>query len=361
MLKYTEKLAKELSEKVSWFQIKEIGENGSFKVVASDETTDRVGEVIKVTGRELENYRKNPIILFWHKYSDMDDIIWKATNVYIEWSQLIVEWNFASTYSAQTVRKLYDEWVLKTVSVGFIAKERDANDRNIITRAELLELSFVPVPCNPNALTLWKEVLEDLISKGFIIKESDNTNQNTESPNSTEEAGNPNEEAEQQETCEEENENKETDDQENSLDNEEEKTIKEMTEVNLEKDIYDQLKDAIREKMNSKYLYVVEIYTKHFIFRDDVNWKYFDQNWKIKWESAVLDGDAVEVQPNTVWIAKTIQKSNRELLDEIKSWLSNDKDETAEDDDLQAKMKMQKEALQNVSKVVSDVLHKIKL
>jgi len=155
MLKYTEKLAKELSEKLSWFQIKEIGENGTFKVVASDETTDRVGEVIKVTGRELENYRKNPIILFWHKYSDMDDIIWKATNVYIEWSQLIVEWNFASTYSAQTVRKLYDEWVLKTVSVGFIAKERDANDRNIITRAELLELSFVPVPCNPNALTLW--------------------------------------------------------------------------------------------------------------------------------------------------------------------------------------------------------------
>ena len=70
---------------------------------------------------------------------------------------------------------------------------------------------------------------------------------------------------------EQENENKENDDQENSLDNEQEKTIKEMTEVNLEKDIYDQLKDAIREKMNSKYLYVVEIYTKHFIFRDDVN------------------------------------------------------------------------------------------
>ena len=354
MLKYTEKLAKELSEKLSWFQIKEIGENGTFKVVASDETTDRVGEVIKVTGRELENYRKNPIILFWHKYSDMDDIIWKATNVYIEWSQLIVEWTFASTYSAQTVRKLYDEWVLKTVSVGFIAKERDANDRNIITRAELLELSFVPVPCNPNALTLWKEVLEDLISKGFIIK-------NEEEPKDEEEAGNPNEEAEQQETCEEENENKENDDQENSLDNEQEKTIKEMTEVNLEKDIYDQLKDEIRAKFKNKYLYIVEIYTKHFIFRDDVNYKYFDQNWKIKGENAVVDGEPVEVEPKTTWIAKAIQKTNREMLDEIKSWLSNDKDETAEDDDLQAKMKMQKEALQNVSKVVSDVLHKIKL
>jgi uncharacterized protein YidB (DUF937 family) len=49
------------------------------------------------------------------------------------------------------------------------------------------------------------------------------------------------------------------------------------------------------------------------------------------------------------------------LLDEIKSWLSNDKDDDVEKNDIEAKMKMQKEALQNVSKVVSDVLHKIKL
>jgi hypothetical protein len=41
--------------------------------------------------------------------------------------------------------------------------------------------------------------------------------------------------------------------------------------------------------------------------------------------------------------------------------LSNDKDDDVEKNDIEAKMKMQKEALQNVSKVVSDVLHKIKL
>jgi phage head maturation protease len=43
---------------------------------------------------------------------------------------------------------------LKTVSVGFIPKERDPENQRIITRAELLEVSFVPVPCNPNALSL---------------------------------------------------------------------------------------------------------------------------------------------------------------------------------------------------------------
>jgi uncharacterized protein YidB (DUF937 family) len=60
-------------------------------------------------------------------------------------------------------------------------------------------------------------------------------------------------------------------------------------------------------------------------------------------------------------LSKTIKLTNRELLEEIKSWMSNDKDNDVETDDIQNKMKLQKEALQNVSKVVSDVLHKIKL
>lgn len=347
----TDKLAKELSSKLAWLNIKEIGENGTFKVVASDETVDRAGEVIKVSWRELNNFMKNPVIIANHQYK-VENIIWKATEIYVENEKLVVEWVFATTELAQDVRKLYDGGFIKTVSVWFIPKERDQKNSNIITKAELLEVSFVPVPCNPNALSLWKEIVEDLISKGLILKEETN-----EEPK---EEWTPNEEAETNATCEEWNEN-ENNAEENSLDNEEEKTIKEIAEVNIEKDIYDQLKDAIREKLNNKYLYIVELYTKHFVFRDDVNYKYFDQNWKIKGELAVLDGDAVEVEANTVWIAKAIQKTNREILDEIKSWLSNDKDETAEDDDLQAKMKLQKEALQNVSKVVSDVLHKIKL
>jgi len=347
----TDQLAKELSSKLAWLNIKEIGENGTFKVVASDETVDRAGEVIKVSWRELNNFMKNPVIIANHTYK-VENIIWKATDIYVENEKLVVEWVFATTELAQDVRKLYDGGFIKTVSVWFIPKERDQKNSNIITKAELLEVSFVPVPCNPNALSLWKEIVEDLISKGLILKEEAN-----EEPK---EEWTPNEEAGTDATCEEWNEN-ENNAEENSLDNEEEKTIKEIAEVNIEKDIYDQLKDAIREKLNNKYLYIVELYTKHFVFRDDVNYKYFDQNWKIKGELAVLDGDAVEVEANTVWIAKAIQKTNREILDEIKSWLSNDKDGTAEDDDLQAKMKLQKEALQNVSKVVSDVLHKIKL
>jgi len=347
----TEKLAKEISSKIAWFNIKEIWENGSFKVVASDETVDRAGEVIKVSWRELNNFMKNPVIIANHTYK-VENIIWKATDVFVENEKLVVEWVFATTELAQDVRKLYDGGFIKTVSVGFIPKERDKNNSSIITKAELLEVSFVPVPCNPNALSLWKEFVEEMISKWLIIKEEEHIDAEVES----ESESNPNEEAEANVINEEWN-----DSEENSLDNENEKSIKELTEVNVEKDIYDQLRDQIREKYQNKYLYVSAIYTKHFIFRDDVNGKFLDQAWKIKWENAVVDGEPVEVQPQTIWVAKAIQKSNREILDEIKSWLSNDKDDNVDQKDIEHKMKLQKEALQNVSKVVSDALHKIKL
>jgi phage head maturation protease len=43
---------------------------------------------------------------------------------------------------------------VKTVSIGFIPKQRSSNDRTIITKSEMLEFSFVAVPANPEALSL---------------------------------------------------------------------------------------------------------------------------------------------------------------------------------------------------------------
>lgn len=351
MKEYTEKLAKEICSKIANVQIKmDNMENGTFKVIASDETVDRVGETIKIDAWDLKNYLKNPIILFWHKYSDMDDVVWKATKIYVENNALIVEWIFAWTKSWQQLRQLYEEWILKTVSVWFIVKERDANDKKIITKAELLELSFVPVPCNPNALSLSKDVLDACIENGMIkeIETYENSNDEGIEPDKVSEVM----DHEISETENEQNENNQE-----RVENDEEKTIKEVQEVNVEVDIYRQLQDQLREIY--KECRVLDIYTKHFIFYADG--QYYDQAWKIKWENAIVDGEPGAVKPTTVFIEKTIQKSNRELLEEIKSWMSNDKDNDVETDGMEAKMKMQKEALQNVSKVVSDVLHKIKL
>lgn len=177
---YTEEIAKEVQKKMAELVFKEEWTpetTGVFKVIASDQTIDRAWETILASGRDLENYMKNPIILFGHDYRDIENIVGKATRVYVENNALVVEGVFASTEYAQVCRTLYDEGILKTVSVGFIPLQRDAEDTSIITKAELLELSFVPVPCNPNALDqLWKEFVEKGMKIGIIAKDEETPN-----------------------------------------------------------------------------------------------------------------------------------------------------------------------------------------
>lgn len=283
MFELTEQLAKELSSKIAKFDIKELWENGSFKVVASDETIDRAGEVIKVSWWELDNFMKNPVIIANHVYK-VENIIWKATNVYTEDYKLVVEWVFATTDLAQDVRKLYDGWFIKTVSVWFIPLERDQSQPNIITRAELLEVSFVPVPCNPNALSLGKEVVDDLIAKGLLIKEEGN----------------------EQETEENAHEN------ETWAENEENATWEEENVANNE------------------------------------------------------ENDNNENEEGNVEDVKQLLKEAKALLSEIKDLISNNNiwkedDNSGNLEEKDAKIKMQKETLQSVSKLVSECLHNIKL
>ena len=92
-----------------------------------------------------------------------------------------------------------------------------------------MELSFVPVPCNPNALSLSKDVLDACIENGIIkeIETDENSNDEEIEPDKVSDVM----DHEISETENEQNENN----QEN-LENDEEKTIKELQEVNIEVD-----------------------------------------------------------------------------------------------------------------------------
>lgn len=123
-----------------------------FSVIASTSVVDRQGESIDQNGWDLTNYKTNPVILWAHDYSALP--IGKAEQIGIVDGQLQMSGIFATAEAnpiAEQVRKLYQEGILNTVSVGFIPKERNGNT---ITKAELLEVSFVPVPANPQALSL---------------------------------------------------------------------------------------------------------------------------------------------------------------------------------------------------------------
>lgn len=54
-----------------------------------------------------------------------------------------------------------------------MVKQRNATDYKIIEKAELLELSFVAVPCNPNAVSLDGKLFEEAVQKGLIVIKGD--------------------------------------------------------------------------------------------------------------------------------------------------------------------------------------------
>lgn len=146
-------------------------EAGTFSMIASTADVDRQGESIDQAGWDLTNYKQNPIILWAHDYSALP--IGVAEEIEVTDNGLVItRGRFASEEAnpqAKNVQMLYDEGILRTMSVGFIPLERNGN---IITKAELLEVSFVPVPANPFALSLAMQkglkvepALVELISK----------------------------------------------------------------------------------------------------------------------------------------------------------------------------------------------------
>lgn len=164
---YTKEIAEILEKQLAGVDTKSLDEGGTFKVIATDETKDRDGDIITLDGWEIENYLKNPVILANHTYS-IENIIGKATKIYAQNNQIIVEGVFSKSNPLGVLaQRLYKEGMLKTVSVGFIGKERQGEK---ITKKELLELSFVAVPSNPSAVSLDAKLYEEAIEKGLMIK-----------------------------------------------------------------------------------------------------------------------------------------------------------------------------------------------
>lgn len=191
--KISEDLAAEIAERFASPEIQSLltdtkdaseAAAGTFEVVITTENLDRYQEVIKLDGWELEHYRKNPVVLWGH---DHGKPIGVATSIEIADGKMIAKGKFAPTPLAQEIRALYDAGIIKATSVGFIEKEREGN---LITKAELLEFSFVSVPANPYALSLSMErglSIDELVTKGFMTVEKEAEEEPTVPEGETEE------------------------------------------------------------------------------------------------------------------------------------------------------------------------------
>lgn len=145
--------------------------------VASTEAVDRYGDVIKQDGWDLSKFKKNPVIPWGHDYSSLP--VGRAIKIWIEDNKLLMRVKFAvEEYDfAKTVFKMYANKFLKGFSVGFKPltwedKESKGKFTRYYTASELLEVSAVSIPANPEALALAvrKGVLTEEESKKFTTE-----------------------------------------------------------------------------------------------------------------------------------------------------------------------------------------------
>ena len=139
-------------------------------VIGSSGTIDRHGESVNPEGWIVKNFLKNPVILYGHDYSTLP--VGKATKVYVENKALKFDIQFATNQFAQDVFDLFAQKILNAFSVGFIPKKYGVSgqDKFDIMEQELLELSVVTVPANPEALALVKSMEEK--NKDVLVDET---------------------------------------------------------------------------------------------------------------------------------------------------------------------------------------------
>jgi len=151
----------------------------SFVAVANQESPDRMGDTILVRGWSLDNYRKNPVVMSFHNYSQLPVgrslEEFKRTRNGIK--QLAFRPQFAVYPETMRMYEMYRDGYLKGFSVGFVPlkSERIEEDgdnvenpfMHIPTRflkTELLEVSVAPIPAHPDALS----EIRSLVKKGGL-------------------------------------------------------------------------------------------------------------------------------------------------------------------------------------------------
>jgi HK97 family phage prohead protease len=140
------------------------GADRRVRFIATTRDLDRHGTRIEPDGIDLDRYRRNPIVLWAHDgYSgpfggpDPANVIGRAVEIERTRGALLVTVEFARHERAALVLELVRQKALGAMSVGFIPRktheEREgARTVTVFDEVELVELSIVPIPSNPEAL-----------------------------------------------------------------------------------------------------------------------------------------------------------------------------------------------------------------
>jgi HK97 family phage prohead protease len=135
-------------------------EKRSVDVIASTAAIDSYGEIV-AQDWDLTRYAKNPVVLYGHNSWDMP--IGFASNVRVEDGKLLATLNIVDERASARAEQVWQgikQGSLRAVSVGFRTKNKPQSldvagkPTLVLTGNELIEISVVPIPANPEALAL---------------------------------------------------------------------------------------------------------------------------------------------------------------------------------------------------------------
>jgi len=147
-------------------------EGGKMTFVASEESEDRMGDIIEVAGWDTKNFEKNPVFMLMHQHNMPPLGI--VSRTWVNGKQLMADviWDDDDPL-AEFIKGKYLRKIMRAVSVGFKPTEFEAlNSDNPFggirfIKQELLELSAVPIPAHPKALQ------KAALTKQFMVTLSD--------------------------------------------------------------------------------------------------------------------------------------------------------------------------------------------
>jgi HK97 family phage prohead protease len=126
-------------------------EDNKFHFTFSTATEDRHRDIVDQKFK-LTNFKKNPVLLDSHSYDSITDIVGKVSKIGIKDGKLKGSVEFAlDNPKGMLAYKLAEGGFLNATSIGFIPLKFE-DDYKRIAESELLEISVVAVPANPEAL-----------------------------------------------------------------------------------------------------------------------------------------------------------------------------------------------------------------
>ena len=132
--------------------------DGRMRFLMTSDALDRDGEVVDPDGMLADSFMRNPVFLYGHdSYAPPMGRIVSLTRTGAGW-EAEVEWADAINPFAAMIKAYYDAGFMRAVSIRFIPKEWETGNPDEdgytykFTKWELLELSAVTIPSNPEAL-----------------------------------------------------------------------------------------------------------------------------------------------------------------------------------------------------------------